>query len=159
SARLAGLGGFVIASGVAAVIGGRIFGHFADRSSKRLMSIGAGFASAVIVATVAIASLPGFDGSGVLGSLLFVGAYFVLTLTHTGVRVGRKTYIVDMARGDRRTLYTAVSNSAMGIILLVVGGISSLLALAHVYWALLFLAAMGLAGVVAGARLPDVSRG
>src|SRR5690606_32097006 len=52
SARLAGLGGFVVASGVAAVIGGRIFGRFADRSSKRLMSIGAGFASAVIIATV-----------------------------------------------------------------------------------------------------------
>src|SRR5690606_5374541 len=85
SARLAGLGGFVIASGVAAVIGGRIFGRFAGRSSKRLMSVGAGFASAVIILTVLVASLPGFAASGVAGSLLFVGAYFVLTLTRTGV--------------------------------------------------------------------------
>lgn len=123
------------------------------------MSVGAGVASAVIVLTVAIAALPGFTGSGLLGSLLFVGAYFVVTLTHTGVRVGRKTYIVDMAEGDRRTLYTAVSNSAMGVILLIVGGVSALLALVHVFWALLFLAAMGFAGVFAGAKLPDVSRG
>lgn len=123
------------------------------------MSVGAGVASAVIVLTVAIAALPGFTGSGLLGSLLFVGAYFVVTLIHTGVRVGRKTYIVDMAEGDRRTLYTAVSNSAMGVILLIVGGVSSLLAVVHVFWALLFLAAMGFAGVFAGARLPDVSRG
>lgn len=159
TSTLTGLGGFVIASGVAAVIGGRVFGRLADRSSKRLMSVGAGFASAVIIVTVAVASLPGFTGSGAFGSLLFVGAYFVVTLTHTGVRVGRKTYIVDMADGDRRTMYTAVSNSAMGVILLVVGGISSLLALVHVFWALLFLAAMGLVGVFAGARLPDVSRG
>lgn len=159
TSALTGLGGFVLASGVATVIGGRVFGRAADRSSRLLMSVGAGVASAVIVLTVAIAALPGFTGSGLLGSLLFVGAYFVVTLTHTGVRVGRKTYIVDMAEGDRRTLYTAVSNSAMGVILLIVGGVSSLLAVVHVFWALLFLAAMGFAGVFAGARLPDVSRG
>src|SRR5690606_38849647 len=87
TSALAGLGGFVIASGVATVIGGRVFGRAADRSSKRLMSVGAGLASAVIVVTVVIASLPGFTGSGALGSVLFVGAYFVVTLTHTGVRV------------------------------------------------------------------------
>lgn len=159
TSALTGLGGFVLASGVATVIGGRVFGRAADRSSRLLMSVGAGVASAVIVLTVAIAALPGFTGSGLLGSLLFVGAYFVVTLIHTGVRVGRKTYIVDMAEGDRRTLYTAVSNSAMGVILLIVGGVSSLLAVVHVFWALLFLAAMGFAGVFAGARLPDVSRG
>lgn len=156
---LAGLGGFIIASGVAAVLGGRIFGRLADRSSKRLMSVGAGLASAIIIATVAIVALPGFTGSGWLGNAVFIGAYFLLTLTHTGVRVGRKTYIVDMAEGDRRTTYVAVSNSAMGVILLVVGAVSSALAVVHIFWALLFLAAMGLAGVFAGARLPDVSRG
>lgn len=155
---LAGLGGFVIASGVAAVIGGRLFGRLADRSSKRLMSIGAGLASAIIITTVVIVSLPGVSGAGWLGSAVFIGAYFLVTLTHTGVRVARKTYIIDMAEGDRRTTYTAVSNSAMGVILLTVGGVSSLLALAHVFWALLFLAAMGLVGVFAGTRLPEVSR-
>lgn len=156
---LAGLGGFIIASGLAALIGGRLFGGLADRSSRRLMSLGAGVASAIIVVTVAVVALPGATGEGWSGALLFVGAYFALTLMHTGVRVGRKTYIVDMAEGDRRTAYVAVSNSAMGLVLLIVGGISSLLAILHVVWALLFLAAMGLVGVFAGARLPDVSRG
>lgn len=158
SANLAGLGGFIIASGIAALLGGRIFGRLADRSSKRLMSVGAGLASLIIVLTVIVTSLPAFSGSGAVGTSVLVGAYFLLTLMHTGVRVGRKTYIIDMAEGDQRTVYTAVSNSAMGIILLLVGGISSLLAIVHVYWALLFLAAMGLVGVFAGARLPEVSR-
>ena len=35
---LGGLGGFILASGVAALLGGRIFGRLADRSSKRLMA-------------------------------------------------------------------------------------------------------------------------
>ena len=159
ASSLAGLGGFIIASGLAALIGGRVFGRFADRSSKRLMSIGAGVASTVIVVAVVVAQLPGFAAETWLGNLVFVAAYFWLTLMHTGVRIGRKTYIVDMAQGDQRTVYVAVSNSAMGLILLVVGGVSTLLALFHTIWALLFLALMGFIGAVAGARLPNVSRG
>ena len=157
SESLAGLGGFIIASGLAALIGGRIFGRIADRSSKLLMSIGAAVASAIILAVVLVVSLPGFSGDG-WGSLLFIVVYFMLTLVHTGVRVGRKTYNVDMAEGDQRTKYVAVSNSPMGLILLVVGGASSLLALVGLEWALVLLAALGLIGVFAGARLPDVSR-
>lgn len=122
------------------------------------MSVGAGLASAIIIAIVLIVSLPGFTGEGWI-NLLFVAGYFALTLTHTGVRVGRKTYVVDMAEGDQRTVYVAVSNSAMGLILLIVGGLSAVLAIADVVWALLFLAALGLVGVFAGARLPEVSRG
>lgn len=154
---LAGLGGFIIASGLAQMLGGRIFGRFADRSSSRLMSIGAGVASGIIIVTVIITLIPGFSGNGWLVNIVFVLAYFGITLMHTGVRVGRKTYLVDMADGDLRTKYTAVSNSTMGVVLLIVGAISSALATIHIVWALLFLAIMGIFGVVAGARLPDVS--
>ena len=156
---LSGLGGYVIASGVAALVGGRLSGRLADWSSRRLMTFGAAIASVIILVLVLVVSLPGFNGESTWGSLLFVVAYFLLTLTHTGIRVGRKTYVIDMAEGDLRTTYVAVSNSAMGLILLVVGGVSSLLALLGVEWTLLFLAVLGLVGVVSGGRLPDVSRG
>lgn len=151
---LAGLGGVVIASGIAALLGGRVFGRLADRSSSRLMSIGSGVASAIIIVTVIVVSLPSFSATGTLGNLFFITVYFSLTMMHTGVRVGRKTYIVDMAEGDTRTTYVAVSNSAMGIILLIVGAVTSALAVVHIVWALLFLAGLGLMGVFAGARLP-----
>lgn len=155
---LAGLGGFILASGVAALIGGRLFGRMADRSSKWLMSIGAGIASAIVIVTVIVAAIPDLLTSHWLANLVFIVAYFALTLVHTGVRVGRKTYVVDMAEGDQRTTYVAVSNTALGLVLLVVGGISSLIATTHIFAALLFLAATGLIGVFAGTRLPDVSR-
>ena len=159
ASSLTGLGGFIIASGLAALIGGRLFGRFADRSSKKLMSLGAGVASAIIITTVVVTVVPGVVIDTWLGNLLFVTAYFAVTLMHTGVRIGRKTYVIDMAQGDQRTIYVAVSNSAMGFILLLVGGLSSLLALVHISWALLFLALLGILGVVASARLPDVSQG
>lgn len=156
---LSGLGGYVIASGVASLVGGRLSGRLADRSSRRLMTFGAAIASAIVLTLVLMVSSPGFSGETAWGSAVFIGAYFLLTLTHTGIRVARKTYLIDMAEGDLRTTYVAVSNSVMGLILLVVGGFSSLLALLGVEWALLFLAALGLVGVVGGGRLPEVSRG
>ncbi|MEB8326624.1 MFS transporter [Dietzia kunjamensis] len=156
---LAGLGGFILASGVASLIGGRVFGRLADRSSRLLMAGAATAASAVAVALVLAVSIPGFDGGSALGATVFVGAYFLLTLLHSGVRVGRKTYVVDVAEGDLRTTYVAVGNTAMGIILLVVGGISSALAVLGVQWALVFLAVLGVVGAVSAVTMPEVSRG
>lgn len=156
---LTGLGGFVLASGVASLIGGRIFGRMADRSSRRLMIGAATGASVVALVLVAAVKVPGFDGASVSGVAVFVGAYFLLTLLHSGVRVGRKTYVVDVAEGDTRTMYVAVGNTSMGVILLVVGGISSLLAVIGVIWALVFLALLGFVGAASALTMPEVSRG
>lgn len=152
-ANLAGLGGFVVASGGAALIGGRVSGWWSDRSSQSTMAWAAGVASVVIVALVASAS---FLPSEVNVWIMPVG-FFVVNLAHTTVRVARKTYLVDMADGDRRTLITGASNTAMGVILLIVGGISSALAGFGPTVALLFLAAIGFFGVIGAARLKDVS--
>jgi len=150
---LGGLGAFVIASGVASLVGGRIFGRWADRSSRKLMIFGAGTASAVILLFLGLLLVPGARG----WTLLYPAVYLLLALTHTGVRVARKTYVVDMAQGDRRTEYVAVANTAMGVLLLVAGALSSALALLGAEVALVFLALLGLAGVLAGRTLPEVS--
>lgn len=152
-AGLGGLGTFLIASGAASIIGGRISGRLSDRSSRRAMILGAAAASAVILAALALARLaPGAAGWALPAT------YFLLALTHTEIRVARKTYVVDMATGDRRTEYVAVGNTAMGAILLLTGVISGALAHIGVEWALLLLAGMGLAGVAAARALPEVSR-
>lgn len=104
-----------------------------------------------------LAAVPDFLQEGLVANLVFIVVYLALTLMHTGVRVGRKTYLVDMAEGDQRTTYVAVSNTVLGIVLLIVGGISSLLATLHIFAALLFLAATGLVGVIVSNRLPEVS--
>lgn len=153
---LTGLGGFIIASGLAALLGGRIFGRMADRSSKRLMTTGGALASLVLLVLVLLDTFLDLDGDSLATYAIFVAAYFLVTMLHTGVRVGRKTYVVDMAEGDQRTTYVAVSNSAMGVVLLLVGAISSAIAGFGVIWALLFLAGLGVLGVVTSRRLPEV---
>lgn len=64
-----------------------------------------------------------------------------------------------MTTGNRRTEYVAVSNTAMRVLLLVTGAISSGLAKFGTGVALLFLALLGTAGVVAPRLLPEVSAG
>lgn len=153
--ELSGLGPFVLATGLAGILGGRLAGRLADRSSRGLMMWGAAAASLVVLALLVATAVPVLGRS----KWLYPVAFFLLALTHTGVRVARKTYVVDMASGDRRTEYVAVSNTAMGVLLLVAGGISSALAALGTGAALLFLALLGLAGVCASHALPEVGRG
>ncbi len=152
---LGGLGPFIIAQGVAGLVGGRAFGRLADRSSQRLMTGAGAAASALVVLFLVLHLLPGTGGDG--GLWLYPVTYLLLALAHTGVRVARKTYVVDMAGEERRTSYVAVSNTAIGVLLLVVGAVSSALALLGPVAALVFLAALGLVGVLVARTLPDVS--
>lgn len=152
---LQGLGPFVIAQGLAALVGGRRFGRMADRSSQRLMTRAAAAASLTVVLFLALHLLPATRGLW----WLYPATFLLLSLAHTAVRVGRKTYVVDMAGEDRRTQYVAVSNTAMGVLLLVVGAVSAGLAVLGAVVALAFLAVLGLVGVVVSRSLPEVSKG
>lgn len=152
-AGLSGLGPFVIAQGAARMIGGRLFGRLADRSSRRLMAFGALATSLVVLALLGLSAL------GVVREApwLYAVGYFVLALVHTGVRVARKTYVVDMAEPDQVTEYVAVSNTLMGALLLVTGAVNAALATFGAEVALAFLALLGLTGVVVARTLPEVS--
>lgn len=148
------LGPFVAAAGLAALIGGPLWGRMSDRSSRHVMMLSAGGAAGVLVVFLAVLSIDGLRDA----VWLYPAAYLLLALAHTGARVGRKTYLVDLGEGNRRTDYVATSNSAMGVLLLATGGVSAGLAALGVEVALAFLAVLGAGGAVAARGLPEVSR-
>lgn len=152
--NLSGVFGFVLASGLASLIGGRISGVFSDKSSKNTMAVGAAVSSVIILLIVASSHW----ASEVVNTWVMPLGFFALNLAHTAVRVARKTYVVDMAGGDKRTQYVGAANTMMGIILLIVGGISSVIAIAGPEAALIFLALVGFLGVWRAGRLTEVSR-
>ena len=151
---LSGLAGFVLASGLASLLGGVVSGRLSDISSRRVMSIGAAIASALLILIVASAQ---FLPQQISFYLLPIG-FFAINLVHTGIRIARKTYVVDMAEGDQRTLYVASANTLMGVVLLLVGGVSAVIAVFGNQAALLFLAAVGFIGTWRAGKLPEVSR-
>nr|WP_240393877.1 MFS transporter [Corynebacterium lactis] len=147
------VGIFLIASGVAALIGGKVTGLWADRSSKAVLTWSAGVGSAILLLLVAGAHwLP-----QAVNVWLFPLGFFAMNIVHAAVRVARSTYVVDMAEGDKRTEYVGASNTLMGIILLVVGALSGAIAMLGSSAALVFLAVIGLVGVAMSSRLKDVS--
>jgi MFS family permease len=147
------LGLFVIADGVASLVSAPFWGRFADRSSRQVM-IWAGTASALVgLALVGIVvGLPALAASTWVYPLFF----FFLAIAHAGVRLGRKTYIVDLAGGNKRTDYVAVSNTVIGVVLLLTGSIGALTTVLPTSGLIVVLAGMGLGGAWMSARLPEI---
>ncbi len=154
STDLADLGLLVLASGIAASVSAAVWGRWADRSSRRVMAAAGG-----------IAALAGFTAAGIAVALpaggawvpyLLGGLYFVLSVAHTGVRLGRKTHLVDMAGSGRRASYVAVSNTLIGIVLLLGGGAGVLAESAGPAVAVMLFAALAMLGALASLRLAEV---
>ena len=61
---------------------------------------------------------------GLVGSIwTHVVFFFLIALFHSGVRLGRKVYLVDMSNKTNRSEYVAVSNTIIGVVMLLGGGI------------------------------------
>lgn len=150
-----GLPVFLVAAGAASLLSSPLWGRFADGSSRRTMIFAGLLASAIALAAVAVHF--GAGDSGWAGWAL-VALFFALGVAHDGVRLGRKTYLVDLAGGNKRTDYVAVSNTVMGAVLLATGALTGAVGTASVPAALGLLAAMGLAGAWLCRGLPEVQR-
>lgn len=146
------LGAFVAAAGVAGLVSAPLWGRFADCSSKHVMVAAAIVTSAVGLLTFSIDRLAPAAGQTVW---FLPVAYFVLSVAHSGVRVGRKTYVVNLARGNQRTDYVAISNTVIGVLLLLVGSVGVLAPLIGNGGVIGLLALMGLAGAALGTTLPN----
>ncbi|WP_417566604.1 MFS transporter [Marinobacter sp.] len=150
------LGIFLLASSLASSLSGSFWGWAADTSSRKVMIRGAAMASGVCLAVGFTALWVGTD----VGSVWFYPvAFFVLSVAHAGVRLGRKTYLVDMAGGNKRTDYTAVSNTVIGFLLLATGGLTALVSMISEVAVIIMLGLMGLAGMFSAIRLKEVTEG
>jgi len=146
------IGMFVLASAIASALSSFVWGWFADHSSRLVLVSAAAIASA-LGALLFIFEFTGFAS----GNMHWIapGAFFILAIAHSGVRIARKTYILDLAGGDKRTDYVSVSNTVIGAILLATGLIGALTPLIGPAGMLLLLAIIGFTGAVLGIRLPE----
>ncbi len=121
---LAALGPFVIASSLASILSSYVWGQFSDKSSRWVLIVAA-LNGAVATALAGIIGV--FIPSLTKDTYLMAGILFILVIAYQGVRLGRSTHLVDMAEADKRASYTALSNTAIGLLLLM-GGAFGLLA-------------------------------
>ena len=148
------LGFFILAGGLASSVSAPFWGRMADWSSRTVMAAAALVSGGLGLVAVSVEFLlPVLAGQLWFYPLVF----FVLMVAHSGVRLGRKTYVVDLADGNRRTDYVAVSNSVIGVVLLLLGGMGTLAQLLSVPLVILVLSALGLAGAAMSRSLPEVT--
>ncbi len=115
---LMGLGALIIANGIASSISAPVWGYMSDSSSKRVMAIAAIGAGVLALFTCSAIWL---EWNLVTNEIGFAIIFLLLNIMHGGVRLGRKVYLMDMATGENRAAYVAVSNTIIGVMMLAGG--------------------------------------
>jgi MFS family permease len=151
---LGGLGFLVIVSGIAAMVASPVWGKRADASSRQVMRDAALGTAVCCLLGALLAWLPGAWTQQIWPYAVIYG---LLVIIHHGVRLGRKTYLMDMATQDNRALYVALSNTLTGILMLLVGGVLG----AFAQWLgssalLIVLAVTALGAMLSAQQLPEV---
>lgn len=141
------VGFLIVATGIANSLSGYVWGRMADRSSIHLLFV----CSALQVFTVALLlwGVSALTKPSHLTSLYF-SVYLMMSVILAGVRTGRKTLVVDLATAQTRAGYVAVSNTVIGLGILLVGvtvGLAS--ANSPITMLLIYTAMTGLAALLA----------
>jgi len=150
---LGALGLLIIASGLASSISAPIWGRLSDHSARLVMALAASLAGALGILTWLLVELQ----AQVLTDVGFGILYLLLGIAHAGVRLGRKVYLVDMASSETRASMVAVSNTVIGVAMLVAGLVGLLGDLYGTAFVILVLGLIALGAGLYALRLHEVS--
>jgi predicted MFS family arabinose efflux permease len=120
---LSGLGLLIVASGLASALSAPIWGRLSDRSARLVIALAAALGGLTGVATW-LAGRSGLDAAWL--AYLLAALFLLVSIAHAGVRLGRKVYLVDLADSDNRAAMVAVSNTIIGVAMLLGGAIGLL---------------------------------
>ena len=139
----------LIVSSLGSTVSSRLWGSLADRSARLAIFYGALITGIVCFFLIWVSML------NIVGDWLFLIALFFAMIGHSGIRVGRKTYVVNVAKDNKRTDYVAVSNTLIGCLLLLAGGLISVFAAFSVTYVFMLLAVMAAAGAYVCSQLQE----
>ncbi len=149
------LGLFVLAGGLAGLLSGSLWGRFADTSSKRVwITAATGASLSGLIVSVFFTS----DFSFVSQTWFVPLFYFLLEICHQGVRVGRKTFVVNAASAHSRAAFVTASNSIIGAMLLIVGGTAAYFQHVPPHLMIASFSGFCLLGCLVAAGLPEVEK-
>lgn len=148
------LGWLIVATGVGAALSSPLWGQMGDHSSRTVMALaaaGQGLLAVLVWLAIAV------DLSLVHHAWFWASVMVLLTILHSGVRLGRKVYLVDMADSGNRASYVAVSNTVIGVVMLAGGLVGLVAGWLGVPAVVLLLGGVSLYAARYAYRLPEVS--
>jgi MFS family permease len=142
---------FVIIVNLAKVLSSPLWGRFSDRSSRTGMMLGGGLAVLVGILAFGVDLLPpNYQNVYVLGGLLLL-----LGFSQSGIRLGRKTYLLDVSPEDERPLFAAVTNLIVGTLTFLSGGLGIIVDIFNVQVLILFITIIPIFGIFLTYILPE----
>lgn len=151
--RLTSLGILMIASSASTALSAVIWGRLADKSSRLNLVLAGTSAGAIGCIT---SGLAGLNFSTETALWLYTLLFFLIGITHSGIRIGRKIYLVNLATEKNRSTYVAVSNTLIGLILLASGAMGLLAEALGARGVILIFAILGVGGGLFSFLLPEV---
>ncbi|PLY00699.1 MAG: MFS transporter [Desulfuromonas sp.] len=148
------LGLLLFLAGLANLTSGTFWGKLADHSSKHVLAV-AGTICGLLALTVTLATT--MEWPIIHRAEWYAAVIFVLYIGHAGVRLGRKTYLIDMATQDNRAQLVAVSNTFIGTVLLAIGGLSTFVSRAGVLNAIAILGLFSFIAAISALAMKNVS--
>jgi hypothetical protein len=111
------IGTLVLAVGISQVLSSPFWGRLADRTSRTVMTYSAllSVLAAILVLWIGSSCPPQWQVAG------FFASFVVIGLAEAGVRLGRKTYLVDAINDEDRATCVAFTNSFVGVLALISG--------------------------------------
>lgn len=148
---LGNLGVFIIAASFAQVVSSPILGRLSDRTSRWVM-----ISSGILAGLTGVYALAlSWFGSDGINIYLLGIAVTIIGFSRAGVRLGRKTYLVDGAPEMDRPLYVASSNTIIGALTLIAGGLGFIAQAAGIRFLLGILILLAFAGAAISFSMPE----
>ena len=148
---LGNLGILLLATAAATILSSYVWGRLSDRSSRRTLI----YSGALAALTLGAAAGAGWS-LGTLATPLAAAVIFTAQIAYEGVRAGRKTHLTDMDAQGQKALYTALSNTMIGVFLLIGGAFGWIADSLGPAVALALLAVMAGLGALFGLGLSEV---
>lgn len=113
------IGWLILVSGIASLTASYIWGVFSDREVIKTLALSASLCLVVLwILAVFLQSL---------SQSMLLGGFYLLLVGYDGVRIGRKTLLLNATTDDNRLAFVGVGNTFVGVFLLVSGGVLSVL--------------------------------
>ncbi|MBN2644782.1 MAG: MFS transporter [Desulfuromonadaceae bacterium] len=110
--------GFLVAAvGFSQLVSSPFWGRMADETSRRVMFYSAAIATLAGVLALLLSWVP----SHALQKGAYLLVFILIGLADSGVRLGRKTYMVDAVPPAERATFAALTNSVVGVLALLFG--------------------------------------
>lgn len=146
------LGTLIVSVAVANIVSSPVWGALSDRSSRMAMVLSGVLSGLTGLLLLGLGALSQTVQTWVYGVPFLLGG-----VAEAGVRVSRKTYLVDMAPEEERPLYAAFSNTFAGGIALASGLLGVLASLAGVSASVATLIGFALVGAIVAFALPEAA--